>query len=424
MLLLAAGAWAGPETTHTGATRSARIEVRWRPQSWASAAAERTLAAAERDLDRICKELETKPARPIVLFVYDDVAELSAITGTGGNSGFSSGNVVHLPYANDPTRLHEMIHVVTHAWPRSGEEARSGFHDEGLANAVLEFVDGVHVHAVAAFHLRRDQLPALGEMTGADWYAWLRSHPGFNGYDVAASWFRFLLDRFGVAKTKLYFTGTPVLAAYGADAAALETSWREFLAKYPLKAEVETLLRYRGGEPVGFAPYVAGLAPEIAGKPSDWTTISATQLKLQDLSKWNREEGVIFGMNPAPEWTVCEFATDTYDDCAVRARIRTKAYCALRLQIGADNQAILVGTGTYAFRGEQLTATSTAANMTHLRRDTDFVLVRRGETLEVWIDGVKVITTAAVPGPAKIGIGVAQGNADFTEVRVRKLAPK
>jgi hypothetical protein len=196
------------------------------------------------------------------------------------------------------------------------------------------------------------------------------------------------------------------------------------LTKYVVRPETEIALRRRGGETVGFEPYVKGLPADLVGKPSDWTPLLAEKLQLSELAKWNREDGVLTGTNADAPWTTCEFGATTYDDCAVRARIKTPGYCALCVQIGAQNRMLLVGPGTFLFRGDQGVAQSTAATMTPLKRETDFVVVRRGAELEAWIDGVKVLTGPAIRGAALVGIGVAQGSAQFVDVRVRKLDPQ
>jgi len=418
--VVAAIAFADPKTTHTGSLRSARIEVRYRPGSLAAATAESALDAAERDLDRIAKTLELNPKGPFKLWLYDDVSELAAITGTGNASGFTWQRDVHIPFGNDQTRFHELVHAAAFEIPKAGDEPRTLFFAEGLANAVLEFVDGVHVHAVAAFYLKAGKLPALKELETGDFYTWLIAHPKFRGYDVAASWMRFLLDRYGATKLKQYYAGASAKKAFDVEADQLEKSWRDFVGKFPLRPETETLLRQGAGEGVGFEPYVRGLPPDLAGKPSEWKTLVAEKLKLSELAKWNREDGVITGTNPDPQWTFCDFGEDEYGDCVVRATIKTTAQCALGVRIGDSNRALLVN-GTFIYRGDTPITSSPLAEMTPTRRDTDFVVARRGATLEIWIDGAKVLTGPAVVGPAKIGIGVALGAARFMDVRVRKL---
>ncbi len=416
----AALAFADPKATHTGSLRSARVEVRYRPGSLAAATAESVLDGAERDLDRIAATLEVKPKGPFRIFLYDDLPELAAITGTNGNGGFTAGHDVNIPVGNAQTRLHELVHAVASDLPKSGDEPRSLFFAEGLANAVLEFVDGVHVHAVAAFYLKRDQLPALAEMTGGDYYKWIAARPKFRSYDVAASWMRFLLDRFGAAKLKQYYAGAAAKTAFGADVAVLEKSWREFVGKFPLRPETETLLRSGAGEAVGFEPYVKGLPAEIAGRSFEWKPLLAEKLKLSDLQKWNREDRVVTGSNPDPQWTWCDFGETEYEDCVVRATIKTTGFCALGVRIGDANRALLVN-GTFIYRGDAPVASSQTAQMTPARTDTDFVVVRRGAELEVWIDGAKALSGPAVVGPSLVGVGVALGSAKFTDVRVRKL---
>ena len=413
----AAAALAGPEATHTGVVKSARLEVRYRPGSRSGAYAERVAAAAERDLDRIAVALDTKPKGPFVLYLYDDLDDLVASTGVTGMGGFSAGNASHLPYDNDQTRLHEMVHIVAYEWPKSGDEPRNLFFAEGLANAVLEYVHGVHVHAVAAWYARRDRLPALSEMCACpDFYAWQREHPAFNAYDVAASWMRFLIDKQGIAKVKRYYTGTPAGKAFGVEGPALEKAWREMLAKFPLRPEVETLLSERAGEGAGFA----GLPPDIAGKPSDWASLMAADLKPVGPATWERKGEAIVGSNSGDAWGALEFGTERYEDCVVRARIKTPVPCPIQVRLGPDNQVMVVN-GVFLYRGEQAVRSSMQAKMDASRRETDLVVARRGITIDVWVDGAKVLSAPAAAGPNPVGVGLHRGSATFEDVRVRRL---
>jgi hypothetical protein len=415
----AATAHGDPNTTHTQKLRSARIELRCRPGSLAAATAEATLDAAERDLDRIGASLEVKPKGPFTLWIYDDLFELSAITGSNGLGGYTSGRDVNIPVDNPQTRLHELVHAVHGELAKTGDEPRNVFFHEGLANAVVEFVDGVHVHAVAGFYLKQDRLPALKTLTEGDFYAYCRKDPKFRSYDVAGSWVRFLFDRYGAAKLKQYVLGAPAKTAFGAEADALEKSWRDFVGKFPIRDETERLLRQGAGEAAAFEPYVKGLPKELVGKASDWKPLLAAKMKLDDLEKWNREDGVITGTNPDAPWSFCDLGDEEWGDCAVRATIKTPHGSPIALRLGDANRALLVN-GTFIYRGDAYLTHSTATQMTPAKRETDFVLVRRGPHLEIWIDGVKVLTGAAVVGNARVGIGVALGTATFTDVRARK----
>ena len=420
VLLVVAGmaaALAGPEATHTGVVKSARLEVRYRPGARSGAYAERVAAAAERDLDRIAAALETKPKGPFLLYLYDDLQDIVASTGVTGTGGFSAGNASHVPYDNDQTRLHEMVHIVAYEWPKSGEEPRNLFFAEGIANAVLGYVHGVSVHAVAAWYAKRDRLPPLAEMAGAqDFYAWQRAHPAFNAYDVAASWMRFLIDKHGIAKVKRYYTGTPAGKAFGAELLALEKGWREMLAKFPMRPEVETLLSERAGEGPGFA----GLPADIAGTPSDWTSLMAADLKPVGPATWERKGEAIVGSNGTEQWGAIEFGTDRYGDCAVRARIKTPVPCPIQVRLGPGNQVMIVN-GVFLYRGEQPVRSSAKAQMNAARHETDLVVARRGITIDVWVDGAMVLSAPAAAGPDPVGVGLNFGTATFEDVRVRRL---
>jgi hypothetical protein len=412
---------AGPEATHTGTYKTSRFEVRYRPGSRAGAAVERTGAAAERDLSRIEKALEVKESGPFSLFLYDDLDELLAITKTEGNAGFSAGTASHLPYDDDQTRLHEMVHLVAAKWAKSGPEPRNFFPVEGIANAVLEHVHGVPVHAVAVYYRKRGRLPPLAEMLGApDFYAWLRAHPGFDGYDVGGSWMRWLLDVHGAAKTKRWYTGTPAKQAFGADVSALEKGWHDALEKFVLRPEVETLLAQRHGEKASFTAYEGGLPAALLGKAEDWKTFTAEDARPRDATKWTCAGRSFAGTNGEGTWTVLDLGTEPYGDCVVRATIKTPSPIPVQVRLGDENQVMIVN-GTFIYRGEQPVASVGSPAMDASRTTTDVVLVRRGPTLDVWVDGVKALTGPASGATALPGIGLHRGAATFMDVKVRRL---
>src|SRR5262249_9328125 len=138
-------------------------EIRFVPGSRAEASVDRVAAVVEDDLKRILGELGlTAFPHTIRLYLYDDVPELQRLTG-GHSGGHSTTLESHVPQDNDQTRVHELVHVVAEQFTEKGSEARNLFIAEGLANAVLRYVDGVSVDAVAAFHKRRGDLPSLAE---------------------------------------------------------------------------------------------------------------------------------------------------------------------------------------------------------------------------------------------------------------------
>ncbi|MCC7012327.1 MAG: hypothetical protein IT454_07195 [Planctomycetes bacterium] len=413
------------DASHTAAVSSEHFEVRYRPGSKAGAFVEREAAHAERDLAEICKALEIELAGRYRLFLYDDVEDLSRTTGTSGNAGFSAGDASHVPVSNDQTRFHELVHIVAYdRIKRSGDEPRNLFFAEGLSNAMLVFVHGVHVHSVARYYLDERVLPPLTEMTGAaDFYAWLGAHPGFNAYDVAGSYMRFLLDTYGAKKTARYYGGASASSAFGVDAARVEKAWRDALARYELRPEVRALLAERHGESARIAAELArpaGLPDELLGKPSDWRSLAAQELRPHNGAEWKRKGDSLVGRSDEQAWSVCELGSELFGDCAVRATIHTPAPIPIQLRLGPGNQAMLVN-GTFLYRGELPVASSQLASMGAGRTQTDFVLVRRAGQIEIWIDGRRCLTSAADATPSAVGLAFHGGEVRFEDVRVRKL---
>lgn len=429
-LAAVAGAFAGDEqATHSGAFETKHLTLRYRPGSRAAASVERTGAAAERDLERMCAALAVKPGARYELWLYDDLRELHHLTGTSGNGGFSTGTPTdlpfrsHIPYDVDETRFHEMVHLV--AADRVAFKTPSLFFNEGLANALLEHVDGVHVHAVAKRHRMRDTLPPIAKMTGAaDFYGFLRANPGLRAYDVAASWFRFLIDTHGIEKTKKYYGGAAPKAAFGADEAALEKAWHAALDAYVLRPEVETLLRQRDGESVEFLRVVpAELPDELLGKPDEWVSLLDAKLRPAVPDHWRRSrEGIAatWSAGTPGDWSVCELGEDTFGDCVLRAKVTLAGAAGLQLRLGRENQLMLVN-GTFIYRNDASVAFAPWPSMSATRKQADLALVRRGAELLVYVDGAKTLALDAAGTASVPGIAVVGGAATFTDVRIRRL---
>lgn len=424
-LLGSSGVAAAQAESHTGHVKTAHFDVRYRPASKAGAFVEREAAQAERDLADICAQLKLDPKGRYELFLYDDVEDLSKTTGTTGNGGFSAGDASHVPVQSDQTRYHELVHVIAlDRLPKSGDEPRNLFFAEGLSNALLGYVHGVHVHSVARWYLDEKVLPPLAEMTGAeDFYAWLGARSGFNAYDVAGSYVRFLLDTYGATKTARYYGGATTTAAFGADPARVERAWREALARHELRPEVRALLAERHGDSARMLADLArpaGLPADLLGTPADWKSLLGATLRPASGASWSREKGGIVGKSDDPAWSVCELGSELYADCAVLAKIHTPRPTAIQVRLGSGNQAMLVN-GTFLYRGEQPVASSQLASMQAGRTVTELVLVRRGDAIEIWVDGRRCVVTGSDPTPCTVGIAFHQGEVRFEEVRVRKL---
>lgn len=403
-----------------------RFEIRFRPGSRAAASVDRVAVVAERDAARIFSLLDMKAEGKLRLFLYDDVAELAAITKTGGNAGYSSGNASHVPHDNDQTRFHELVHVIAYRLPKSGSEPRNLFFAEGLANALLEFVDGVPVHAVAAFEKRRGALPPLGEMTAAkDFYAWLGKHPGLDAYDIAGSYFRFLIDTHGAGKVKQYYTGQPPQEAFGVPEEQLEKDWHEHLGRFVLRPEVETLLRRRRGEAAKFSDFEVDtdkrLPAELLGKPKDWKSLVNEELQGDPRSDWKLDGKSIRATWSAKDWSVVTLGKKRYKDCAVRAKVKLEAGCgAVQIRLGPRCEGMVVGNGTFIYCDGKPRAQNVEESLAG-RQELDLLLERRGTTVAVWLDGRKVLEGKADFEEAPVGLGIVGGSAVFEDVRVREL---
>jgi hypothetical protein len=283
----------------------------------------------------------------------------------------------------------------------------------------------VHVHAVARFYRDRKELPPLRTLLGADFYAWQQAHPGFNAYDVAGSFVRHLLDAHDVEAVKRYYTGAPAKAALGADERELEKAWHAALDARLLPPEVETLLRQRAGEPATFDVFEVDpekrIPAEILGQPKDWKPLAGEKLAPRNDTAWKRDGDTLVASGAGDVWHVCALGSRKYRDCAVRARVKTENVLGgVQLQLGEGCCALLVANGTFVYRNGNGTAMSPAAKVP-ITGDVDFMMIRRGRRLEVWVDGIRLTEGEVDTDAAPVGIGFHSGTARFESVRVREL---
>jgi hypothetical protein len=95
----------------------------------------------------------------------------------------------------------------------------------------------------------------------------------------------------------------------------------------------------------------------------------------------------------------------------------------VQVRLGAANQVMLVN-GVFLYRGEQPVASSQRARMDADRRETDLLVVRRGDRIRAWIDGRWALDAPATREEARPGVGLHAGEATFADLRVRALPPK
>lgn len=403
-----------------GIERTAHFEIRFREGSRSEASVDRVASLVEAELARILGEvgLQEFPAT-IRLVLYDDVAELQRVTGARA-SGFSVPLCSHVPHDNDQTRVHELVHVVAERFAEKGPEQRNLFVAEGLANAVLRFVDGVHVDQVAAFHARRGDLPALAEVLGAkDFYAWIGAHPHVGAYDVAGSWLRFLLDTYGAAEVRAFYKGVPAQQAFGHDLAALEAQWHAHLDEVVLRPGTRRLLQQRlGRTPAERDPDAAALA-SVLEPASAWRRVAANELQDGGAAE-SDGDGAAFalpGEANVGDWCEAHFAVEL-GDAVVRCTAEPQARCyGVKLQLGDDCQAIVLrGQGAFLYRRGGAAAHDASVT---LGDRVQLMLRRHGNRASVWVDGKLVLEGEVGAADAPLGVGCVGGPARFRELAVR-----
>lgn len=431
ILLCAALLQAGePAKVLTGVEKTPHFEIHFRPNSRAEASVDRVAALVEDDLARILKELDLREFRYVIrLFLYDDVAELQKITGVS-SGGHSSPLESHVPHDNDQTRVHELVHVVAEKFSESGPEPRNLFFAEGLANAVLRFVHGVSVDAVAAFHEHRGELPPLAEIHAIpDFYAWLGAHPGFDGYDVGGSWFRYLLDTYGAAKTRKYYRGVPAAEAFGASLAVIEKGWHARLDKLTLRPGLEALLEERANGPAAALKHSpeARLTDAILGPASEWKKLDRAPIAKGDPGvpgapgSWENGAVVLSGAKNQGDWCVARLGTEALGDAIVRCQAEPMAGCfGVQIQLGLPCQAMLLrGQGTFLYNEASAVAVDPKTPLGD--KPVEIVLRRRQGRASIWVDGKLVAEGEVQAAHALLGVGCTGGKARITKIAVRAL---
>jgi|GEM_PF-3423346 len=407
------------------------FEIHYRPGSRAGAAVDRTAYLAEKEYARIVSTLKiagrVDESVPFHLFLYDDTTEMTSITEVEGTGGFSAGRESHIPYDNDQTRVHEMVHIVVAAMESTGDEERNMFFVEGLANAVLRFVHGVPVHAVAAHERRRGSLPPLATLTGAvDYYAYLRANPGFNGYDVGGSFMLYLLERFAPKRVMDYYHGKPAVKTLKKSLKKIEKDWHAFLDAYVLRPEVEILLKKRRGDEAEFTHLLSveeRLPADLLGSEEEWESVFDGLAAYDDTGTWELAEDSALGENlDGAKWSICENPAMKHASCAIRATIEVLGGCwGVQLRIGDQVQAMVLGQGVFIYHREEAGVAFSGDHTLQPGHKIDLILLVQSGKAQVWIDGDRVLE-ADTPNEARaVGIGIVGGKARFTGCRVKPL---
>jgi hypothetical protein len=327
--------------------------------------------------------------------------------------------------------VHELVHVVAEKFAETGEEERSLFFAEGLANAVLRFVHGVSVDAVAAFYRQRGELPSLDELHAIpDFYAWLRRRPGFNAYDVAGSYLRYLLDEFGAARVRRYYKGVPAAKAFGKSLAQIEKGWHARLDAVVLRPGLRALLEERaqpGDTAARRNPREAKLGAEVLGPDAEWRALdpAAAPLAPGDPGRWESagQSAVleVSGEKSQGDWSVVRLGEHVLGDAIVRCRAEALEGCyGVQIQLGAHCQGMVRrGQGTFLYNEVGGAGHDPRTELGNA--PVEIVLRRHNGRASVWVDGLLAAEAPVEAAPAPLAVGCVGGAARFTAIAMRRL---
>ena len=411
--------------------RTEHFEVHYRPGSRAGASVDRTCHMVESDYAEILRILDlakrVDESEPFHLFLYDSVAELDEVTGTGGSAGFSAGREVHIPWDNDQTRRHELVHIIAAAVKEAGDEPRNMFFAEGIANATLRFVHGIPVHSVAAYELQRGSLPGLKEMLEhPDFYRFLRDNAGLNGYDVAGSFFLYLLEKHSAKRVMDFVKGKPLKKALGASVEKVEKGWHAHLGAFEIRPELLTLLKKRRGDGGEFTHKLTPeqrLGAELLGEPEEWKSLLEELATVDEVGKWKLDaKSAAVHNESGGDWSIVEAPKKKLGDCVLRAKIEVgEGGCwGAKLRYGLTCRAMLLGQGAFIY-GPGGALASTDEVKLPSSGSVDLVLRVSEGKATFYVDGEKVLEAAVGKGPAEPGLGAVGGRVSFTYFSVRTL---
>lgn len=420
---------ATPYDVLTGRERTEHFTIHFRENSRAAAAVDDIARRLEPEYARILDTLgidgKVDESEPFHLFLYDDVKELSSITGVGGTGGYSAGRESHVPWDNDQTRLHELVHIVVAAMESTGDEERNMFFAEGISNAVLRFVTGVPVHGVAAYEKQRGSLPRLADLCEhPDFYAFLRENPGLNAYDVAGSYFLFLLENYPPRKVMSYYHGKTIKKALGKSRSRVEKDWHKFLDAYPMRPGLLTLLKQRRGDGGEFSHVLSvdeRLGADLLGKPEEWRSLLPELKAMDDIGVWHLANGDVSASNESgSDWSLAMTEKARFGDCVLRARVVADGSCwGVKLRYGQAARLMVLGMGTFIYGPEG------AANSTDRykfgRKEVDLVLHIEDGRVKGYVNGELLLEAEVPAGKEPIGFGLVGGAAKFLSLSVRPL---
>ena len=216
--------------TLSQATTQGQLHFHSKPGEFTKEQVATAVEANHAEFTKLTKLLEMTYEGPIHIFLYRSVKDLIEKTKAApGTVAYATGTrSIH--QSIDFVSVHELTHIFALQFP-TGEDTVpvEGFFVEGLATALAVHDQDVAIHDWAAAYATVDRVPELTAFRRA----WPKGHaPGVHPYHVAGSFVGYLVERFGIEKTKrLYMNCLECGQILGRSFALLESDWRDWLAK-------------------------------------------------------------------------------------------------------------------------------------------------------------------------------------------------
>ncbi len=418
----------------TGTVETPTFIYHYRPGGKAEAMVPHFASRQEAALARVQQVLEMQLTWRVHVFLYEDGEEVMRLTGFTGVGGFASAAAIHEPF--DIHAEHELTHVVAAPLVQGATVPPDGFLNEGLANAVTEFVDRVHVHDDAAFFLEHDLLPPLKSLRPT--FPNAPGNPYLRSYNVAGSFCLFVIERYGIERYKQYHMNEPAARSIlGKSTDLLEKEWRAFLSTRAVPEGLERHLRASFKvDPLDRAAFARRLGlpmtREERGGPNDWRLL----LGETRLDKWSAQAGTWEWRAGALAGTAVaggDLGWYRYDggvagDLVLRGGVRLEgggSVADIYFNMG-DAGRNTVGLGEFGIQmvGPDGTACDNLAIPLEVGRWYDVAIVSFYDRARVYLDDQLVLERKDdiwTTDNGKIALGVRAGAASFRDLKIRPI---
>lgn len=399
-----------------GRAESPRAVAFYDPERVSEAQRDAAIADIEAGFDELEALFEMKYDGRILAFLYADGTHMRQLTGSDAVA-FSTGTVsLHQPH--DFRGVHELTHLFAMQFPREPHAVTDMFVTEGLATILAKHDQGVGIHDWASIDAKAGRLPDLLELRktfpeGAP--------PGVHPYHVAGSFVGYLIERFGMRKMLgFYVHCTEAQHWFGQPVRALEFEWRQWLLDRDVEAQPRAHVLRQLSLPTDTLPAalrrdsraVDLIAPTAAGSP----------LQFDDPDVWSTAgtPPVLAGRHSGP-WSHARSAASTDARTAVFARLRLARGDAVKIWCNggaSPNEAIFARWGTFLSSGQGF------GGVPHCKLVTgawnDVALVNDGETLSLYLNGIRIAQTEDIAGSSAgdVGIAVEKGEVATTHLSV------